>query len=276
MSYYRVLGLEREPFSTSPDPEFLFMSRCHKAALFRLQVALDLRRGMSVLLGDVGTGKTTLSRKLAKLSDDEGKVELHMMLNPFFRTERQFLLRLASLMGVPHGPRATAYALMENIERELFRRGVEENRTVILLLDEAQMVPDFVLEILRILLNYETNEFKILQLILVGQMELLPRLSRMPNFWDRIALKQVIRPLDFEEVRQVVHFRLERAGYRRQEPLFTDAAIERIAGYTGGYPRKVALLCHNALEYLVMHDQQQVDRELVERLLADEIQPVLT
>ncbi len=275
MSYYCALGLTREPFSTSPDPDFLFLSRGHKAALFRLQVALELRRGLCVLLGDVGTGKTTLSRRLARDLGNAENMELHMMLNPFFRTERQFLQRLAALMNVQHAARSTAYQLMDAIERELFVRGVEQNRTVILLLDEAQMLPDFVLEILRILLNYETNEYKILQLVLVGQMELLPRISRLPNFWDRIALKQVIRPLDVAEVSAVVRFRLEQAGYRRPQPLFSETALARIAAHTRGYPRKVALICHNALEYLVMHDRRTVDEDLIERLICDEIQPVV-
>ena len=274
MSYYRLLGLQKEPFSTSPDPSFFYLSKDHKAALCRLQIAISLKRGLSVILGDVGTGKTTLSRKLSRVLAQDEKVSFHMILNPYFRSDRQFLSRLAKLFHIGMPARATALDYMEAVERYLFRRGVEDHRTMVLLIDEAQILPDFVLEILRILLNYETNEYKILQLVLVGQLELLPRISRMSNFWDRIALKYVLNPLGEDEVRDMIRFRLGRAGYSGEAPLFTDEAIRLIWGHTNGYPRKLSLFCHNALESLIMRDGKVVDEEVVGRLIEEEVKPV--
>jgi len=273
MSYFTVLGLGREPFSSSPDPAFLFLSEEHKSALCRLQIAIALKRGLCVLMGDVGTGKTTLSRKLARVLSEDDSVSFHMILNPYFTTDRQFLEKVAALFHVEVSRNATSLDCMEAIERFLFRRGVEEEKTVVLLIDESQILPDFVLEILRILLNYETNEYKILQLVLVGQMELLPRLSQLPNFWDRIALKYVLNPLGQEEVREMIDFRLRQAGYGRTEPLFTNEAVELIYYHTQGYPRRLALLCHQALERLVMDDKQRVDAGVVRKLIEDEVQP---
>jgi general secretion pathway protein A len=273
MSYFNLLGLEKEPFSTSPDPTFFYLSKEHKAALCRLQIAVALRRGLCVILGDVGTGKTTLSRKFATLLKDEEDVLFHMILNPYFQTEKQFLSRLASLFHLEVSPRATALDFMEAIERHLFHWGVEENKTVVLLIDEAQILPEFVLETLRILLNYETNEYKMLQLVLVGQLELLPRISRMSNFWDRIAMKYVINPLDAEEVKELLTFRLQQAGYQGGASLFTDGAIRRIWEHTQGYPRKLAQFCHQSLEGLVMFDRVVVDEALVDRLIVGEVQP---
>lgn len=274
MSYFKVLGLEREPFSSSPDPAFFFLSREHKAALCRLQVAIKLRRGLSVILGDVGTGKTTLSRKLARVLNEDEELLFFMILNPYFKTELQFLSRLATLFHIELSPQATELDYMEAVERYLFHAGVERQKTLVLLIDEAQILPDFVLEILRILLNYETNEYKILQLVLVGQLELLPRISRISNFWDRITLKYVINPLGEEEVRRMIDFRLREAGYYGATPLFSHEAIKMICSHTQGYPRKLALFCHNALESLVMYDKKQVDEETVARLIQNEIKPI--
>jgi general secretion pathway protein A len=222
---------------------------------------------MSVLLGDVGTGKTTLSRKLAQTFSADKDVDFHMILNPYFTTEKEFLSRLARLYRIRMPVEATTLDHMEAIERFLFEKGVEQGKTMVLLIDEAQILPDFVLETLRILLNYETNEFKILQLMLVGQMELLPRISKSHNFWDRIALKYVLNPLSAAEVRKVIDFRLQQAGYDREDPLFTDEAVRLIWNHTEGYPRKLSLICHNSLEFLVMHDKVQVDGDVVRALI---------
>lgn len=274
MSYYKVLGLDKEPFSTSPDPTFFFLSKEHKAAFCRLQVAITLRRGLSVILGDVGTGKTTLSRKLSRVLSNDDDVVFRMVLNPYFRTERQFLSRLATLFHVSVSPSATALDLIEAVERYLFRVGVEEQKTMVLLIDEAQILPKFVLETLRILLNYETNEYKILQLVLVGQMELLPRVHGMANFWDRISLKYVLNPLGQEEIRRMIEFRLEQAGrHVSAGPLFTNDAIGRIWEHTGGYPRKLSLICHDCLEHLVMHGKRLVDDGVAKKVIEAEVKP---
>lgn len=271
MSYYKLLGMEREPFSTSPDPTFFFLSECHKAALCRLQIAISLRRGVSLVLGDVGTGKTTLSRKLAMLLKEDEKVSFHMILNPYFKSEKQFLSKLATLFHVNLGPKATAVEHIEAIERFLFTKGVEERRIVTLLIDEAQILPDFALEILRILLNYETNEYKILQLVLMGQMEILERIRSIRNFWDRIAVKYVLNPLNQEDARQMIRFRLTQAGYTGTEPLFIDEAVRILWEYTQGYPRRLSMLCHNALEYLVMYDRRCVDEDVAKKVISAEI-----
>jgi general secretion pathway protein A len=267
MSYYEILGLSSEPFSTSPDPAFFYLGREHRAALRRLQIAIALKRGLSVILGDVGTGKTTLSRKLAQTLKNAEEVLFFLVLNPYFRTEKQFLSRLVGLFHIDMPRRATALDYIEAVEKYLFHKGVEEERTVVLLIDEAQILPDFVLEALRILLNYETNEYKILQLVLVGQMELLPRIQNMANFWDRIALKYVLNPLDENEVTELIDFRTRQAGYCGQNRLFTGDACRLIWRQTRGYPRKLALLCHNCLENLVMFDKKAVDEGIVLKVI---------
>ncbi|MBF0595656.1 MAG: AAA family ATPase, partial [Candidatus Omnitrophica bacterium] len=274
---YKILGLKKEPFSTSPDPDFFYDSTQHKMALYRLRVAIELRRGLSVILGDVGTGKTTLIRKLSQLLNADSSVIATVNLNPIYDTELQFLAELAQRFRIKINPARTVKVLdyMKVIEAFLFKQCVEQNKTVVLLIDEAQKLTEPCLEILRSLLNYETNEHKTLQLVLLGQMELLPRISRMANFWDRIAFKCVIDPLDENSVRELIHFRLHQAGYRAARPLFSDGAVKAVYAATQGYPRKITMLCHDALELLVMHDRTAVEAEDIQALGVNELKPVL-
>ncbi len=269
MSYYTVLGLTAEPFSTSPDPTFFFRSSSHVQALTRLEIAIRLRRGLSLILGDVGTGKTTLARTLLTGFTQEEGFSFHMILDPSFESEYQFLLQLSRMFGA-RGMYKSTLDCREAIEHHLFQSGVTEGRTVVLLIDEGQKLSLDMLEHLRVLLNYETNEYKLLQVVIFAQMELLGRIRRIRNFIDRVALKYIINPLSEDETAEMIQFRLQSAGLPSGRSLFEPEAIRAIHRFTQGYPRKISLVCHNALEALVMHERSAVDEALVETLIRDE------
>ena len=269
MSYYAALGLTQEPFSTSPDPAFFFRSGSHLQALTRLEIAIRLRRGLSLVLGDVGTGKTTLARTLLSNFPQEDGFAFHMILDPSFESEYQFLLQLCRLFGLRE-PYKSTLDCREAIEHHLFHSGVTEGRTTVLLVDEGQKLSADMLENLRVLLNYETNEFKLLQVVIFGQMELLGRLTRLKNFIDRVALKYIINPLSEQETAEMIRFRLASAGLPAERTLFTPEAIQAIHRFTQGYPRQIALVCHNALETLVMQDRAVVDDTVIGGLVHDE------
>lgn len=266
MTYFSQLGLTQEPFSTSPDPNFFYHSLSHETALKRLEISIRLRRGLSIIVGDVGTGKTTLSRALFGVFKDEPNFVFHLILDPNYKSEFQFLSSLIAMFGIRPNFKSTL-DYKESIKDFLFAKGVEENKTIILLIDEGQKLTPDHLEILRILLNYETNEYKLLQLVIMSQMELLPRLRKVKNFTDRIALKYIINPLDESETKEMINFRLHQAGLDKLSSLFTDEAMKLIYEYTQGYPRKITLLCHDALQLLIMKDKKLADRSTIEEIV---------
>jgi len=272
MSYFNVLGLNKEPFSTSPDPNFFYQSQEHQAAITRLLIEIRLRRGLSVILGDVGTGKTTLSRKLFQLLKERDDIIFHMVLDPTFETEVLFLDSLIRTFQIElNTPNPSILDYKEAVKKYLFQKGVEENKIIVLLIDEAQKLNSLSLEILRVLLNYETNEFKLLQLVLLAQLELLPRIREIKNLMDRVSLKYILNPLDEKETKEMIEFRVKHAGYDGAVPLFTDDAIAQIYHHTQGYPRRISLLCHNALKLLVMESKPVVDAYVIRDLISREI-----
>ena len=272
MSYFRVLGLEREPFSTSPDPAFFYQSSKHRAALANLIIEFRLKRGLSVVLGDIGTGKTTLGRKLVQMLKERERFIFHMVLDPTYPSEDMFFNALIRTLGIGVPTQApTLVDYRDVLERYLFQRGINEQQTVVLIIDEAHKLNAISLEALRILLNYETNEAKLLQLVLMGQMELLPLITGMPNLMDRVSLKCLLEPLDLDEARQMIDFRLREAGYQSRLALFTDEAIEAVYEHAEGYPRRLAMVCHQALRALVMNKGRVVDEALIEELIQQEL-----
>ena len=270
MSYYSILGLNKEPFSNSPDPEFFFESNEHKACLLRVLVEIRLRRGLSVILGDVGVGKTTLSRKLFQMLREREDILFYMVMDPTAPSEELFLESLVRTFNIQDDLKASPSILdyKEAIKKFLFQKGVEENKTIVFVVDEAQKLTPASLEMLRVLLNYETNEYKLLQLVLFSQMELLPRIKEIKNFFDRIVLKYVINPLDEKETRDMINFRLKQSGFNSELKLFTDEAISEIHHYSQGYPRRINLICHNALRNLITSNKPVIDATLVRDLIA--------
>jgi general secretion pathway protein A len=272
MSYYKVLGFEKEPFSTSPDPEFFYLSCAHETALTNILIELRLKRGLSVILGDIGTGKTSLSRKLIQELRQREDFIFHMILEPSFESEGVFLNYLLRNFDIPApGPQATILDLRGALEQFLFKKGVAEKRTVCLIIDEAQKLNEMSLEVLRVLLNYETNEYKLLQLVLLGQLELHSKIVNIPNFFDRISFKYTLNPLNYEETKEMIEFRIRRAGYKASMHLFLEEGAREIYQYTRGYPRQITMLCYKALKQLVMRKEVVVSAKLIEEIVRDEV-----
>ena len=189
MEYFRILNLSKEPFSNSPEPEFFYQSHQHVGCLQKLELAVRLRRGLNVVIGEVGTGKTTLCRQLIRRFGDDDKVETHLLLDPHFSVPMEFLSTIAEMFNVEgtSDPGVTEWQLREGIKNYLFEEGVNRQKTVVLIVDEGQKIPDFCLEIMRELLNYETNEYKLLQIVIFAQTEFEDSLKRNPGIADRIS-----------------------------------------------------------------------------------------
>jgi general secretion pathway protein A len=273
MSYFKILGFEKEPFSTSPDPEFFYLSKEHETALTNILIELRLKRGLSVILGDIGTGKTTLSRKLILELKSRGDFIFNIILDPSFENESLFLSSLAKDFEINLEAKTspTILDLREFLERFLFQKGVTENKIVTLIIDEAQKLNENSLEVLRVLLNYETNEFKLLQLVLLGQLELHSEIMNIPNFFDRISFKYTLNPLDFDETKEMIEFRIRQAGYKANMRLFLDDAIREIYQYSRGYPRQITMLCHRALKDLVLKNKVVVEAVSIREIIEEEI-----
>ena len=277
MAYFTLLGFEKEPFSTSPDPAFFYLTKEHDTALTNILIELHLKRGLSVIFGDIGTGKTSLSRLLVQELRKRNTMLFHMILNPVYADEKQFLTSLVRNFSIDvwsgiDPARSDILELRDAFEKFLIQKAVEERQTVTLIIDEAQKLDMAMLETLRVLFNFETNEFKLLQLVLLAQVELYPKIAHMPNFMDRISFKYTLNPLDARETRELIHFRVKTAGYNSRMELFLDEAVSEIYNYTRGYPRKITKHCHQVLKELILQNKHAVDRMLIRDVIAKEEQ----
>ncbi|MGD8522836.1 MAG: AAA family ATPase [Desulfobacterales bacterium] len=265
MDYFSVLNLNKEPFSNSPDPEFFYHSREHVDCLQKLELSLLLRRGLNVIIGDVGTGKTTLCRQLIRRFSKREDVDTHLILDPHFVDANEFLLTVAKMFSnkVP-AKSNNNWQIKEYIKQYLYRSGVEQEKTTILIIDEGQKIPAFCLEILREFLNYETNEFKLLQIVIFAQLEFEKIIQKHPNFADRINLYHYLKPLNFRDTRSMIKFRLEqsRASGKRLE-LFSLAGLMAIYRFSDGYPRKVINLCHQSILTMIIQNRNSIGYFLV-------------
>ena len=265
MDYFSILNLKQEPFSNSPDPEFFFHSREHLECLQKLELSLLLRRGLNVIIGDVGTGKTTLCRQLIRRFAKRDEINTHLILDPYFVDANELLTTVSKMII---GPKAklgnNEWQIKEQIKQHLFKLGVEKNKTTVLIIDEGQKIPVFCLEILREFLNYETNEFKLLQIIIFAQKEFENTIKRYANFADRINLYHYLKPLSFRDTRLMIKYRLEKSkDTHKKIDIFSFSALLAIYRKTGGYPRKIINLCHHCVLAMIVQNRTKVGYRLV-------------
>ncbi|MEM7586078.1 MAG: AAA family ATPase [Acidobacteriota bacterium] len=247
--------LQSEPFALTPDPEFLFPSDAHTEAMAGLKLGLWERRGLLVIVGEVGTGKTTLVYSL--LSELDPQIETAYLSNTLLTFEE--LLQSALMdFGVeaPSRNRLDLQNALNGFLRECAQRG----KTAALVIDEAQNLTDEVFEQLRLLLNFETYKTKLLQILLSGQPELADKLQQ-PNLrqiGNRVAVRCRLGPLSSREARAYIEHRLNTAGGSLD--LFTRAALGLLVRKARGIPRRINILAHNALLFAYGRELERVDR----------------
>ncbi|MFP3980041.1 MAG: AAA family ATPase [Desulfobacterales bacterium] len=273
MDYYKLYNLEKEPFSNTPDPEFFFRSTRHAECLQKLELAIRLRRGLCIVRGEVGTGKTTLCRQLVRMLSDDEQISVHMILDPGFDRTADFAAAINKMLtGGQNALSCTTVAEhKEVIKNHLFESGVDKANTTVLIIDEGQKLPAGCAEFLRELLNYETNENKLLQIVIFAQNEIRDLLDTHPNFADRAALYHHLQPLDRKETAQLIQYRLQTAanGIRKTAaPVFTRRSLRRIHRLSRGYPRKIIHLCHNVLLLLLVRGKSRVTPAIVNQAAA--------
>ena len=244
--YYRF---RRQPFSPTPDPEFLYKSDSHQQALEQLLRGIRRREGMLLLTGDIGTGKTTTTRALLRLLDKN--IFTALVLNPFV-SEDELLRVLLQDFGVVSDGRAlqdaSRQSLVEILNRFLLSLAAI-GASAVAVVDEAQNLRPPVLEQLRVLTALETDQQKLLQILLVGQPELRTMLAlpEMRQLNQRIARRCTLRPLTCDEVEKYVGFRV-RMARGAWDTMFTSRALDLIYQCSGGVPRKINLICDRSLE----------------------------
>ncbi|WP_462325722.1 ExeA family protein [Desulfoplanes sp.] len=258
MDYFSLLGLDREPFSNSPDPAFFYAAGPQLACLQQLELSIRLKRGLSVVMGPVGTGKTTISRELVRRLGKDVSVRVHLVLDPSYATGGDFLRGMEEMLAGQSGGSLPDWQRKERIKNLLFELGVANDTTVVLLIDEGQKLSVECLEVLREFLNYETNTHKLLQVAIFAQEEFGSTLDSLENFRDRISCFLRLGPMNFWDMRAMVKYRIERSNDTDRPVGFSLPAMWLVYRLTRGYPRKVVHLCHRILLNVIVQGKRRV------------------
>lgn len=270
--YRNFFSLSELPFSISPDPKYLFMSDRHKEALSHLTYGLGEVGGFALLTGEVGTGKTTVSRCLMEQLPEN--TQAAFILNPTLSSQ-ELLATICDQLKIRYRKTGASLKLLTDKISEKLLKNHENEINTLLIIDEAQHLQPEVLEQLRLLTNLETNTKKLLQVILIGQPELQQLLQRrdLRQLAQRITARYHLMPLTKQELKQYVEHRLQVADCARS--LFDKNALAKIHLYSQGIPRLINLICHSALMLAYNQNDSVVNKKTViaaaERALGEDI-----
>jgi|TARA_B110000261_G_C13080839_1_gene355848 general secretion pathway protein A len=268
--YTEHFGLTEAPFSIAPNPQYLFMSRRHKDALAHLLYGIQSGGGFVLLTGEVGTGKTTLCRCLLEQIPED--VETAFVLNPLAGRGRALLATICDEFGISYANKASLKKLVDLLNAYLMETH-SNHRKAVLIIDEAQNLSFELLEQLRLLTNLETNERKLLQIILLGQPELLEMLEdrRLRQLSQRIVARFHLEALNSSETEAYIVHRLAIA--HGEPELFKRSAIKKIYRISAGIPRIINLICDRALLGTYAEHKRQVTPRIIRRAANEVLGP---
>ena len=265
--YESFYGLRERPFELTPNPRFLYMTPRHREALTTLEYGLMARTGIALLVGDAGTGKTTLVH--AALQAQRSEKGLAVYLNNPSLTRQEFIEFLAAGFGLsPDAARSKTRCLTELTDLLVARHAA--GAMTALVIDEAQCLPDELLEEVRLLANIESASEKLLSIVLAGQPEVGARLSQpsLRQLKQRIGLRCALAPLDLKATSAYIAARVRIAG-GEAALLFTPDAVVEVHERSRGIPRTISVICDNALVSGFALDRKPVDRDLIVEVCAD-------
>jgi type II secretory pathway predicted ATPase ExeA len=265
MMLREAFGLRRDPFMDTADPAFYFETMATANGRRRLYECLAGGRGLAAVVGPVGAGKTSLCNAVtAQLLADPGFL-VALILDPTFADESELLQAIASSFGFDAHAGASPRLAREHLKRDLFEATTSmRTRQGVLIIDEAQLLPEHLLETLRALLNFQLDERKLLSIGLSGQMELAGAIARRPNLSDRVALWLELRPLSEAEAAGLIDHRLRCAGYSAPQSPFESAAIHAVWRASGGLPRRIGSRARAAMEVAAERGSRTVTARDVE------------
>lgn len=264
--YRQHFGLQEHPFSLTPDTQFFFNNPSHREVLSTLLLALKHSEGFIKIVGEVGTGKTLLCRKLLA-SLGEGFLTAYIP-NPYL-TPDELKWFLAEEIGIPYSPETPSYQLLRDINQRLLDLA-QARKQVVLVVDEAQAMPRETIEALRLLTNLETEKSKLLQVVLIGQPELDELLDRpdLRQLKQRIVFAEYLKGIERDQLARYLDSRLRAAGYKGS-PLFSRSALNLLYRASGGVPRLINVLAHKAMLVAYGQASDRVRRSHMARAVAD-------
>jgi general secretion pathway protein A len=264
--YESYWGLNEPPFALTPDPRFLYLSKEHEDALMMLHYTLTRNRGAGMLVGDIGLGKTTLSRKLLELLDPIA-YRIVLIVNPIL-TPVQLIQEVLHQLNVPLQSR-NRQLLVQTLFDALLQM-YERGQRAVLIIDEAHLIrAASTFEELRLLLNCQMNDQFLLSLLLLGQLELKKKIERVPALKQRMAVRHQLQPLDQHAMSEMIEFRLRTAGYAGERLPLTPDAMYELYQYSGGYPRLVCQVADNALMVGMGQKVSHIDGFLMHSVIMD-------
>lgn len=267
MDYETFYGFDRKPFSTSPDERFYFNSPEHSKAMKKLLHGIENRLGLSVLIADIGMGKTTLARRMLNLltSDNKYEVSLLVIIHPDI-TAGWLLKKMSLQLGVEVEGEERVKTVSELYKK--LQTCYDVGKKVAVLIDEANMLRGKdIMEEIRGLLNIETQSIHLINFVLFGLPEMEENLKQDEALYQRIAIRTTLNPLDLKSVQSYIVHRIRIAG--GQNTPFTDKSFGLIHNYSGGKPRLVNIICENALLEGFLEKKKEIDSELINVVLTD-------